>query len=67
MLNIPDDPAIQRAEKYGTGGVEPICPVCGMECETVYKDCYGEILGCDCCLTAYDACEEEECFPCEDE
>lgn len=59
---IQDSPIIRNAEKYGTGGREPRCPVCGQECETVYKDFRGEIIGCDDCLTAFDAWEEDECM-----
>lgn len=68
---ISDDPLIRYAEKNGFAPwnvpKEPRCPVCGSECETVYKDKMGDILGCDECLTAHDACEEEECFPRDDE
>lgn len=66
-MQIPDDPIIRCMERTGfppwiDSTREPICPVCGAECETIYKDTYGEIVGCDECLTAHDACEEEECF-----
>ena len=33
-----------------------ICPVCGEECETIYKK-DGEILGCENCFEAVDAWE----------
>ena len=61
---IPDDPIVSRMERTGYGFEErrPVCPVCGRECNTVYKDCYHEILGCDECLTAFDAWDEEECL-----
>lgn len=61
---IDDDPIIKRIERTGYGHKyrEPKCPVCGEVCETVYKDVYGEILGCDQCLTARDAWDEEECL-----
>ena len=39
----------------------PVCPVCGKECDTVYKR-DGEILGCDVCVRSYDAWEEYECL-----
>lgn len=35
----------------------PICPIWGAECETIYKDCTGEIVGCDGCITIVDAWE----------
>lgn len=41
----------------------PICPVCGEECETVYKTRDYEIIGCDLCLRPVDAWEDPECFP----
>ena len=44
-------------------GRMPICPICGQECDLVYKDYRNEIIGCDDCLTAFNAYEEEECFP----
>ena len=36
---------------------EMICPVCGADCITVYKDKFGNFLGCDDCVTAYNAWE----------
>lgn len=62
---MKDDPIIRRMEQTGYGGQrkQPVCPVCGSECEQVYKDVYLEIMGCDECLTEYDAWDEEECFP----
>jgi hypothetical protein len=34
----------------------PICPVCGMECYTVYRVVgSGEVVGCDMCLEEQDA------------
>ena len=35
----------------------PTCPVCGQECEVLYKNRYGEIIGCDDCIDALDAWE----------
>ena len=71
MVQIPDDPIISCMERTGypprhrqTG---PVCPICGAECDFVYKDAYREIVGCNECLTAYDADEEDECFPWRDE
>ena len=41
----------------------PICPVCGEECDTVYRNKNHEIVGCEECTSWGDAWEEEECFP----
>ena len=35
----------------------PHCPVCGQECETLYRDRYGEVIGCNDCIDAVDAWE----------
>ena len=60
MFSIPDDTRISTAERTGYAhwhsNWEPICPVCGAVCETVYK-ADGEIVGCDECLTQVDAWE----------
>ena len=52
--DIPDDPIIRKMEMYGTlceeEEREPVCPICGNECETMYTDLNGEVLGCDCCV-----------------
>ena len=36
----------------------PICPVCGEECEEVYKNIENDIVGCNQCVTKSDAYEE---------
>lgn len=36
----------------------PICPVCGSECDTLYRDKFGDIVGCDECISTVDAWEE---------
>ena len=62
---IDDDPIIKRIERTGYGykdTKQPVCPVCGEVCETFYKDEYGDILGCDECITVCDAWDEEECL-----
>ena len=42
----------------------PVCPVCGQECEKVYRDVRTlEILGCDVCVEEKDACGQSDCFP----
>ena len=35
----------------------PVCPVCGAECDTVYLDMNDEIVGCDRCINMEDAYE----------
>lgn len=38
----------------------PRCPVCGEETDTLYKNTYGEIVGCDGCIQTVDAWEEKK-------
>lgn len=33
----------------------PICPVCGEECGEVYYSRWGDVFGCDGCITVRDA------------
>lgn len=47
LLTYPDAPNYEV----------PHCPVCGQECETLYRNRYGEIIGCDDCIDAVDAWE----------
>lgn len=59
-MDIPDHPDIRMMERYGTLHPEeeefvPYCPVCGKECETVYTDNDGDVIGCDCCVNGHDA------------
>lgn len=37
--------------------VEYRCPVCGEECESIYRNAQGEIVGCDNCVETLDAWE----------
>lgn len=66
MIDIPDDHIIAHLERYGVPpGIddrEPICPVCGSECSTIYKDACNEIVGCDECISTHDAVDIDECF-----
>lgn len=39
---------------------EPICPCCGESCDTIYKNRFGDIVGCSECITAYDAWDLED-------
>ena len=61
---LPDDPQIERTERTGLKpGELPFepeedavyCPVCGRECETLYRRMDGEIVGCDACVYPVDA------------
>lgn len=65
MQQIPDHPVIRKMETVGYDeGPAPVCPCCGAECETVYRNKYTtEILGCNECLDALDADSVSECFP----
>lgn len=61
-----EHPVITRIERTGwPEGMEPsegpVCPVCGRECEDVYLDRLGDIVGCDGCLTRRDAWDVAEC------
>ena len=47
LLTYPDAP------EYDV----PHCPVCGQECEILYKNSYGEVIGCNECIDAVDAWE----------
>lgn len=65
--DIPDHPVIQNMERTGyPDGKEPTyprCPICGEDCETMYKDRYGAYIGCDVCVETKDAWEVPDCFP----
>ncbi len=66
MADIPDHPIIRNCERTGyPDGKEPPaprCPICGEECETIYRDRSGECVGCDICMEALDAWGVPECF-----
>lgn len=67
---IGDHPDIARALETGYPNGTPTypeCPVCGAECETIFKDKDGYIFGCDCCIKKVDAWECEDAFPSEEE
>lgn len=66
-LDLPDHPVIQQMERTGyPDGREPgiaHCPICGQECETIYRDQHGDIFGCGECIRIDDAYDVAECFP----
>lgn len=59
MYSLPDEPSIANALRTGYPDDEktPICPVCGEECETIFKDRYGQIVGCSECIEQFDPWE----------
>lgn len=65
-----DHPIIENMERTGyPDGKEPVyphCPICGEECDTIYRDNAGDIVGCGECISTTDAWEVEDCFPQED-
>lgn len=62
---LRDHPVIENLERTGSPDGKdptyPICPVCGCECEDIYK-ADGVIVGCDMCIERVDAWECEELF-----
>jgi hypothetical protein len=52
LATNPEPPAYQL----------PCCPLCGEECDTLFYDRFGDIVGCDNCVTTRDAWEVAECF-----
>lgn len=62
MELIPDAPDIKACMFTGYSDWNrktiPICPVCGEECDTLYRDNFGNVVGCDNCVTNSDAWEE---------
>lgn len=58
---IPDDPVVHHMEQTGlppwNDGKEPKCPICGEGCDTFYRNSEGDVVGCEKCLTPYDAWE----------
>jgi hypothetical protein len=60
-MSFMEHPEITRCERTGfpdnRKDEEPTCPICGGECDTIYKDREGEIVGCNECLRAIDAWE----------
>ena len=60
MEQVPDAPWIREAEMYGYPPYEILdvcCPVCGKECDTIYKDRFGDEVGCENCIETMDAGE----------
>lgn len=62
MENIKDAPWIRNAEATGYDREPrfPRCPICDEECDEIYKNQDGEVVGCDNCIEAYSAWEWQE-------
>lgn len=64
MEQLPDAPYIREAERFGMppydDDPEPTCPICGNECEIIYKDKDGTEFGCEHCIRTTDAREWAE-------
>lgn len=58
-----EHPVITRTMVEGYPHGEPTyphCPVCGEEVDTFFRDRYGDIVGCEECLSKVDAWQELE-------
>lgn len=57
-MEHPDIAAILRTG-YPRGHEDngPVCPICGAEADTFFKDTHGDIFGCCECVTKVDAWE----------
>ena len=55
---IPDADYIRNAERNGMPHRNAVrCPVCGVECDTIYTDINKEPFGCESCVKERDAYE----------
>ena len=65
--DLPDHPVIQNMERTGyPDGKEPtfpICPVCGEECEEIFRDKDLNLGGCDIGIKPADAWAAPAGFP----
>lgn len=52
-FNLPEPPLEPPEEKI------PHCPVCGEECDILYRQ-YGDIIGCDACIIEIDAWDRRD-------
>lgn len=59
MRSDGDNPIVQSLERTGLppwqDDKEPVCPICGEPCDTIYFNNCGEAVGCDVCVEARDA------------
>lgn len=52
MMDLGFEPSLEPVD-YDV----PRCPICGQECETIYLDKDGAVVGCDDCMKKLDAWE----------
>lgn len=66
-MRVPDHPVVANCMRTGyPDGKEPKvahCSICGAECDTVYKNRDGDVVGCEDCVTVMAAQSVPECFP----
>ncbi len=55
--------ALRTGWPTGKAPDEPACPICGENCSSIFRDRWGNILGCEDCVKSEDAWEAAECFP----
>ena len=61
-MNHPDvENAIRTGYPHGEPDY-PHCPVCGSECDEIYFNEDGDIVGCDECIKSKSAWFVDECF-----
>ena len=58
MRNILRLPELPEPPLDPPAGEVPVCPVCGEETDTFFKNSLGDIIGCDVCVRSVDAWEE---------
>ena len=63
-MRTEDAPEIRRMERFGAlrEAEEPVCPVCGAECEWIYVYRGRDPAGCDRCVQRRDAWKEGEAW-----
>lgn len=65
-FDLPEHPIVQNLERFGCpfGKEPPIphCPICGAECETIYRNFLNEVVGFDLCVLALDAEDDSDLF-----
>lgn len=68
MFDNIENPIIRNCERTGYPDGKspkyPICPICGDECDTVYKNQLNDIVGCDNCIERTSNDEGETCGSC---
>ena len=59
-MNDLEHPDITAALRTGyPWGVPPmpICPMCNDECDTIYTNVFGDVVGCENCVKSHDAAD----------